>query len=81
MIPPTLQEVSDYFRSCSGSSAMAEAFYNRYQANGWTVGTWPSAATNWVPGRKAMKNWRSAVAKWIAKNQTEQARNRTYQRA
>lgn len=54
-VKPTLEEVKSYI-SEKGYNVKAEVWYSYYESNGWKV------------GRNAMKDWKSCVAHWNAKD-------------
>lgn len=79
MKTPTLRDVLRYFKECTSTPDLAKAFYDRYEANGWTVTRMPTAETNWQPTRKPMKRWKGAAKAFIERNRL-MIRNRTYRR-
>ncbi len=55
MKPPTLKQIQDYIHFKGFRHVDAEILYNYYESIGWKV------------GRNPMKNWRSAVSGWNAR--------------
>ena len=76
MKPPTLKQVIDYFIESGSTVYLANAFYDRYQANNWTANRPPTAETNWQVTRRPMRNWKSAVPYFIKRNQPAGKTNR-----
>ena len=66
MKPPTLEEVTEFFKSkgVSDYKTEAEQFYYYYTGVGWTVGK-----------NKPMIDWKAAVANWILRNKQRNADN------
>jgi hypothetical protein len=58
-IPPTIQEVRDYFLGIMASQFEADKFYNYYLSNDWMV------------GKNKMKDWQAASRGWVLRNSTE----------
>lgn len=79
MKPPTLSQVAQYFRQLLATPDLAKAFFDRYQANGWTV-TRINAQTHWRPERKPMKQWKSAARRFVEQSRVT-TKNKTYRRA
>lgn len=57
--PPTLSDVIGEIDQKRYTTVKAEAFWNFYEAKGWMV------------GKSKMKNWKSALAGWEARNKKE----------
>lgn len=57
-IPPTLEEVISYINE-NGVSVDPYKFWNFYESKGWYV------------GKNKMKNWHSAIATWVKRNQEQ----------
>ena len=55
-VPPTIEEVEDYVKEKGYENVDAEVFVTWYDSKGWYV------------GKNKMKNWKSAVAGWNARN-------------
>jgi hypothetical protein len=53
-IPPTSNQVKEYFASQKFPAIEAEKFYNYFQSNGWLVG-----------GKTKMKDWKAAARNWM----------------
>ena len=53
-IPPSLEEISTYFREKSRDEIEAQKFFNHFESNGWKIG-----------GRSPMKKWTAAANNWI----------------
>ncbi|MBD2704436.1 hypothetical protein IC229_27595 [Spirosoma sp. BT702] len=77
MKQPKLPEVVKYFREQKSTPELARSFFERYQANGWTVTRKPSAATHWRPERKPMKDWKRTALGFIER-QKRNEQNRQY---
>lgn len=62
-VPPTLQEVDDYFREKGtiDHQHQAKRFFDHYESNGWMV------------GKNKMKNWKAAVSGWISRSLEKKA--------
>jgi hypothetical protein len=69
-VPPSLDEVKNFFSENKMNNLEAEKFYNHFQSNGWLVG-----------GKTKMKDWKAAARSWILRSikYAEQA-NPTLQR-
>lgn len=57
-IPPTLDEVIQYVKD-NNLNVDPYQFWNFYESKGWYV------------GKNKMKNWHSAIATWIKRNQVQ----------
>ena len=55
-VPPTIDEIKDYFKSKSESIEEATKFYNFYESKGWMV------------GKNKMQKWKGAAGGWISRN-------------
>lgn len=53
-LPPSLEEVKDFFSENKSSLLEAEKYYNHFESNGWKVA-----------GKTPMKNWKAAAKNWI----------------
>lgn len=60
-IPPSIQDVCDFFKEKNKLQIEAEIFYNHYKSNGWKI----SAKTHIV-------DWKAAAEKWILSNEKYQ---------
>jgi hypothetical protein len=53
-IPPSLEEITAYFKEKSSLEIEAQKFFNHFESNGWKIG-----------GRSPMKKWTAAANNWI----------------
>jgi hypothetical protein len=53
-LPPSLEEVKDFFSENKSSLLEAEKYYNHFESNGWKVA-----------GKTPMKNWKAAAKNWM----------------
>jgi hypothetical protein len=53
-IPPSHNEVAEFFRAEKYPEVEAHKFFNYYQSNGWKVG-----------GRSPMQDWHAAAINWM----------------
>lgn len=53
-IPPSFQEVQEFFRAEKYPDVEAQKFFNHFESNGWKIG-----------GRSDMKNWHAATINWM----------------
>lgn len=60
---PTIEEIQDYINEKSYEYVDAEEFYYFYDAKGWLV------------GKDKMKDWKSSVAGWNARNKNKSKEN------
>lgn len=56
IIPPSIENVKNYFSEKGIHSNEYETFYFHYESNGWIV------------GKTKMKNWKAAISKWISRD-------------
>ena len=56
-IPPSIDEVKEFFLESESTSKEAENFFNYFESNGWLVG-----------GKAKMKNWKAAARNWISRS-------------
>lgn len=70
-IPPSIDEVKEFFISNGSYGSEGENFYNYFQSNGWLVG-----------GKAKMKDWNAAARNWIKRaqnfNSSSKANNRLH---
>lgn len=52
-VPPSLEEVADFFSTIKGTRADAERFFYHFEANGWKT------------TKGSMKSWTAAARKWM----------------
>ncbi len=57
-VPPSMDEVNNFFLELKSSESEAEKFFNHFESNGWLVG-----------GKTKMKNWHAAARNWIARSE------------
>jgi hypothetical protein len=53
-VPPSLEQIQNFFSENKADVLDAEKFFNHFESNGWLVG-----------GRTKMKNWQAAARNWI----------------
>ncbi len=53
-LPPTLEQIREYFLEQNSTEVEAQKFFNHFQSNGWKVG-----------GKAPMKDWQAAAGNWI----------------
>jgi hypothetical protein len=53
-IPPTIDQVTSFFRDEKYPELEAQKFFNHFQSNGWKVG-----------GKSPMKDWQAAARNWM----------------
>jgi hypothetical protein len=63
-LPPSLEEVKDFFSENKSSLLEAEKYYNHFESNGWKVA-----------GKTPMKNWKAAAKNWILRAEQYQIQN------
>lgn len=56
-IPPSIDELKEFFLESESTSKEAENFFNYFESNGWLVG-----------GKAKMKNWKAAARNWISRS-------------
>lgn len=56
-VPPSIDEVNNFFLELKSSGNEAEIFFNHFESNGWLVG-----------GKAKMKNWQAAARNWIKRS-------------
>ena len=57
-VPPTLEEVLDFFKLENYPEPEAQKFFNHYQSNGWKIA-----------GKTPMEDWQASAHKWMLNSQ------------